>query len=87
MVDSRTATAVVGLLAGLALSVVIYLATGWLLVFLVVPFVPFLFSNAFGDDADDGELTKVRHCPHCEFRTSDPEHEYCPRDGHRLRER
>jgi len=79
MVSSRTATAAVGLLASLALSIALYAAFDTLLFFLVVPFVPFLFRG--GDEPD---RPPVRKCPVCGFRTRDPEYDYCPRDGHRL---
>ncbi len=80
MVGSRTLTAAVGIVASLAISVALYLATGSLLFFLFVPFVPFLFRG-IGRSAP---TEVVRRCPRCSFRTTDPEHEYCPRDGSRL---
>ncbi len=84
MVGSRTATAFAGLLVSLAISVGVYLATGWLFAFLVVPFVPFLFTRSRRESSDGVPPTK--RCPSCDFRTRDPSHEYCPRDGRRLRE-
>lgn len=78
MVGSRTATAAVGLLASLALSVALWWYFDTLAVFLLVPFVPFLFRRE-----QDDEPT-VRRCPVCDYRTTDRRNEYCPRDGHRL---
>ena len=82
MVGSRTLTALVGVVASLALSVVLYLYTGWLLFFLIVPFVPFLFRAG---GTKTVERPPVKECPQCGFRTRDPEFEHCPRDGNRLR--
>jgi hypothetical protein len=31
------------------------------------------------------ESPSVRECPVCDFRTRDPNYEYCPRDGERLK--
>jgi hypothetical protein len=78
MVDSRLATAAVGLLASLAVSVALWLYFDTFLFFLLVPFVPFLFGR--GERA----APPVRECPVCGFRTRDEEFDYCPRDGHRL---
>jgi hypothetical protein len=77
---SRTATAVVGLLVSLAVSVGVYYATGSLLVFLVVPFVPFLFRRG-----RDGSGSPAGECPVCGFHSRSEEYEYCPRDGRRLK--
>ena len=86
MVGARTATAVVGIVGSLALSVVLYLYTGSLLFFLFVPFVPFLFRGSWRDGSGErAESTpRILECPQCGFRTTDPEYEYCPRDGRRL---
>ena len=84
MARSRMLTALAGLLVSLAVSAAIYVATGSLLLFLVVPFVPFLFSRSLGGDG--GETPPVRECPECGFRARDPEFDYCPRDGRRLRD-
>ncbi|PSQ41736.1 hypothetical protein BRD14_05780 [Halobacteriales archaeon SW_5_68_122] len=86
MARSRMLTALAGLLVSLAVSAAIYVATGSLLLFLVVPFVPFLFSRSLGGDGDERETPPVRECPECDFRARDPEFDYCPRDGRRLRE-
>lgn len=85
MVGSRALTALAGLLVSLAVSVVIYLQTGSLLLFLFVPFVPFLFSSSLRRDGDD-ERPPPRACPECDFRTREQGFDYCPRDGRRLRE-
>ncbi|QLC32707.1 hypothetical protein EFA46_000270 [Halarchaeum sp. CBA1220] len=78
--QSRHATALVGLLASLAVSVAIYYYTGWVLFFLLVPFVPLLFR---GRDEEREPLPR-RTCPECGYATSDPEVRYCPRDGTEL---
>jgi hypothetical protein len=80
MVRSRTATAVVGLAASLLVSVALWWYFNTLAVFLVVPFVPLLLRGRGGDQPDD----RLRECPQCGFRTADPAHAYCPRDGTRL---
>ncbi len=83
MVGSRTLTALLGVAVSLAISVVLYVYTGWLLFFLFVPFVPFLF-RAGGSGAAPVERPPAKACPRCGFRTRDPEYEHCPRDGSRL---
>lgn len=79
---SRRATALVGLLASLAVSAAIYYYTGWFLLFLAVPFVPLLLGRRDGDD-ERGSSAR-RTCPECGYTTSDPEVRYCPRDGTEL---
>jgi hypothetical protein len=83
---SRTVTAVAGLLVSLLISAAVYWYTNSLLVFLFVPFVPFLFRGASGAGGAGGETepSPERECPRCGFRTRDPSHGYCPRDGTRL---
>lgn len=76
--DSRYLTAAVGLTLGLLVSVLAWWYFQTLLVFLLLPFVPFLFLDR--DDRTD------RVCPRCDFRTAAEEYEYCPRDGERLQE-
>ena len=83
MVGSRTLTALVGIVASLAISALRYLYTGSLLVFLLVPFVPFLFATGHRETTPV-ERPPLRECSRCGFRTRDPEFEYCPRDGSRL---
>ena len=83
MVGSRTLTALIGVAVSLAVSVVLYLYTGWLLFFLFVPFVPFLFRFG-GGGATPVERPPAKECPRCGFRTRTPEYEHCPRDGARL---
>ena len=73
MVGSRTATAAVGL----AVSVAAWYYLDTLIAFLLLPFVPILFSRG-----DDG--TPRRDCSVCGFTSRDPSVEYCPRDGTRL---
>ncbi len=76
---SRAATAAVSVVASLALSVLLWWYFDTLLLFLLVPFVPFLFRGQ--------RDRRVRECPRCQFETTSPEYEFCPRDGERLRER
>jgi hypothetical protein len=68
--------------ASLLLSAVLWVVFDWPVLFLAVPFVPFLFWRR-----DGHRDATVRHCPACEFRTRDPDVRYCPRDGQQLRER
>lgn len=84
MVGSRTVTDVVGLAAGLLLSVLAWIYWDTLALFVFLPFLPFLFRRS---DADADRAPPVRRCPTCDFRTRDPEFEYCPRDGSRLETR
>ena len=88
MVSSRTTTALVGIFLSLALSVAFWYYFDSLLFFLFVPFVPFLFrglgGDVTGDRGEDRTGPEVAECPTCGYRTADPEHDYCPRDGTRL---
>lgn len=79
MPSARASTAVAGLLGSLALTVALWWFFDTLLVFLFLPFVPFLFRSR------DDDLPSTRECPVCGFETRDEEYDYCPRDGHRLR--
>lgn len=81
MVSSRTATAAVGILVSLAVSVVAWVVFDVAVFFLAVPLLPLLFRRQSDDEP------AVYECPDCGFRTRDPEFAYCPRDGARLRER
>jgi hypothetical protein len=83
VVDSRLLTAVVGLVASLAVSALLWIYFETVLFFLFVPFVPFLFRGLGGDEREE---TTPRECPHCGFQSLNDEYEYCPRDGQRLRE-
>lgn len=85
MAGSRTLTAVAGLLASLAVSAALWWQFDTLAVFLLVPFVPFLFRGR-GDDRSP-DRPPARECPECGFSTRSPEYDYCPRDGRRLAER
>ena len=78
---SRLLTAAVGLLASLLVSVAAYVYFDTLLLFL--PLVPFLFRG-LGDDGSAATEPSVRECPRCGYRTRNPEHDHCPRDGARL---
>jgi len=82
---SRTATALVGIFASLAVSVLAWWFLETLLFFLFVPFVPFLFRRS-REQPPVHEEPSVRECPRCGFRTRDEAYEYCPRDGTRLEE-
>lgn len=73
--DARWLTALVGLLASLAISVLAWAYFDTFLFFLLIPFVPFLFRSR----------PPTKHCPRCGFETRDGGFEYCPRDGARLR--
>lgn len=82
MVGSRTATAAVGILVSLAVSVAAWYYFDSLVLFLFVPFVPFLFRRG-----RRAERPAVRRCPTCGFETRNPEYTHCPRDGTRLERR
>jgi len=75
-------TAVVGLAVSLLVSVVAWVYFDSLLLFLFVPFVPFLFRRGRSDRSDTDEAG--RRCPECGFQTRDEEYDFCPRDGTRL---
>lgn len=79
--DSRLLTATAGLLASLAVSALLYWQFDTLVVFLFVPFVPFLFLRG------DRDRPPPRRCPECGFSTVDDSVRYCPRDGAELEER
>lgn len=80
MVGSRTATAVVGVVGSLAVSAVAWWYFNTLLLFLLVPFVPFLVHRR-------GETPPTRTCPTCGFQSRDPSVNFCPRDGSGLEKR
>jgi hypothetical protein len=82
VVSARLATAVVGVVVSLAVSVVLWRVFGFPFFVLAVPFVPFLFRNR-----ENQSQPPVFECPECGFQTPDPEFAYCPRDGTRLEER
>ena len=84
MVASRTATALAGVLVSLAISAALWYYFESLLFFLFVPFVPFLLRRDGGDAGAAGARPEVAECPVCGYRTTDPEYDYCPRDGTRL---
>ncbi len=73
---ARTATALFGLVGSLALSLILWWLFGTLLVFLFLPFLPFLFRGR--------DEPTVRRCPRCNFETRQEDYEFCPRDGERL---
>lgn len=73
--DARWLTALVGLLASLAISVLAWQYFDTVLFFLLIPFVPFLFR---------GRSSPTKRCPRCGFETTSEGFEYCPRDGSRL---
>lgn len=80
MVSSRAVTALVGLAASLLVSVLAWIYFGTPVLFLFVPFIPFLFWREDREEAEPPE----RECPVCGFRTRDPSYAYCPRDGEPL---
>ena len=86
MAASRTVTALAGLVVSLAISAAVYLVTGSLLMFVFVPFVPFLFSRSPGEEPPGTDRPPPRECPECGFRARNPEFDHCPRDGRRLRD-
>ena len=79
MVSSRTATAAVGLVASLAVSVAAWVYFDTLLFFLAVPFVPLLFRRRLGEDRP-----AVKRCPACGYETRAPSFTHCPHDGTEL---
>lgn len=79
MVSSRVATAVAGIIVSLLVSVLAWWYFNTLLLFLFVPFVPFLFHRTM-------DKPPVTRCPDCGFETQNPDYSHCPRDGTRLRE-
>ncbi|GAA0267000.1 hypothetical protein [Halobacterium noricense] len=80
MVSSRTATAAVGVLASLAISVAAWVVFDVAVLFLAVPLIPLLFRRCSEEPA-------VYECPVCGFRTRNPEFAYWPHDGTRLEAR
>ncbi|MFB6096531.1 MAG: hypothetical protein ABEJ74_04000 [Haloferacaceae archaeon] len=78
MVSSRTATAVLGLLLSVAISVIAWVYFDTLFLFLFVPFVPLLLRR--GRESSP----PVKTCPECGFRTRAPDYTHCPRDGAEL---
>lgn len=86
MFGSRSLTALAGLIVSIALSVLLWLYFQTLLVFLFLPFVPFLFRGLSDAGTDRTSQPPARECPQCGFRSTDPGYEYCPRDGRRLDE-
>lgn len=83
MVDSRTITAAAGLIASLVISIAAYVYFDTLALFLFIPFIPLLFGGR-ASGSSEGSSPAVRRCPVCDYRTTNPEHGYCPRDGTEL---
>lgn len=79
MVSSRTATAAAGVLVSLVISVAAWIYFDTLLLFLVVPFVPFLFRGG-----RTVQRPPLNRCPVCGFETREPTFTHCPRDGTEL---
>lgn len=73
------ATAFVGLLASLGVSIAAWILFDTLLLFLLVPVMPLLFRRR-GESASVDE----KRCPVCGFETREPLFTHCPRDGTRL---
>ena len=80
MVGSRTATALVGLVASLVITVAAWQVFDTRFVFFVLPFVPFLFRRR-GGTGTGPSTASVRTCPNCGFRNENEEFTHCPRDG------
>lgn len=78
MVSSRTATAALGLVGSLVISIVAWVYFDTLFLFLFVPFIPLLLRR--GGESEP----PVKECPECGFRTRAPEFTHCPRDGTEL---
>lgn len=76
MVSSRTATAAVGVALSLVVSAAAWVYFDTLALFLVVPFVPFLFRRGRSE-----ERPPAKRCPECGFETREPTFSHCPRDG------
>ena len=76
MVDTRWFTALVGLVASVAISVLAWLYFDTFLLFLLIPFVPLLLGR--------GSRPERKRCPRCGFETDREGFDYCPRDGSRL---
>ncbi|MFB6142560.1 MAG: hypothetical protein ABEJ30_04375 [Halorientalis sp.] len=74
---SRLATALLGVVLSVCVSVAAWVFFDTLLLLLVLPLVPLLFRRG---DAEE-RRTPVRSCPACGYRTRDPAFDYCPRDG------
>lgn len=80
--NSKTVTALVGIVGSLLLSVVLWWYFGTLVFFLFVPFVPLLFRRVEWGPTEQ----TARECPVCGFRTTNDTYDYCPRDGTPLEE-
>ena len=72
---SQVKTAILGVLLSLSVSALLWIYLDTFVAFFLVPFVPFLFGQ---------RDRSVQTCPRCTFTTTDPEYEFCPRDGSRL---
>ncbi len=80
MVGARSATAAVGIIASFFISVILWWFFETALVFLFVPFVPFLFRRYTNEAPEDS----IRNCPTCGYQTTNDAYSYCPKDGTRL---
>nr|WP_227779147.1 hypothetical protein [Haladaptatus pallidirubidus] len=77
MVRSRTVTALIGVIASLLISALLWWYFDSFVFFLFVPFIPFFFRSAEPD-------LQTRRCPTCGFQTTNDAYDYCPRDGMKL---
>lgn len=77
--DTRVLIAVGGLAVGLAISVAAWVLWETLLLFVLLPFIPLFALRGTRSTTDETHV-----CPACGFQTTNPEFDYCPRDGHRL---
>jgi hypothetical protein len=79
---SRTATAIAGVVASLAVTVALWIVFDTAVFFLIVPVVPFLFRLNERNGSESRRDRRV--CPRCDFETTATDVDYCPRDGRRL---
>lgn len=87
MVGSRSLTAIVGLVVGLLISAAAWVYYDTLLLFVLLPFVPFLFrSRGSGTEPNEEPPPNAKTCPVCDFATVNPEYSHCPKHGRRLEE-
>lgn len=77
MAESRTLTALAGLVIGLAVSAAVWYFLDSVLLFLFLPFVPVWWWRQTPD-------RPLKRCSTCGFQAREPEVAYCPRDGTRL---
>jgi hypothetical protein len=77
MVHSRTVSALIGVVASLLISALLWWYFDSFVYFLFVPFIPFFFRS------EEPEI-EARQYPICGFQTANDAYEYCPQDGTKL---